>query len=146
MSHSFLIQPGRWHMSGHTIDQAGQATTISGTWHVRWTQDEWFQMIAQLQLEGSTACWDLNYKGFLGPEAQIYNYVSTHTKWGRLEGHGRLTDRAFEVPPGWWARSKSGWCGRVGGVVVVGVDSPLRGSPRCGGILLWTEVGSWCVI
>ncbi len=96
MSHSFLIQPGQWQVSGHVIDQAGAATSILGTWHISWTQDDWFQMTAQLGLssdlnQNPSLVWELNYKGYLSPEGQTYNYVSNHTKWGRVEGHGRLT-------------------------------------------------------
>lgn len=93
LSHSFLLQPGQWTITGHSIDKVGHPTQFSGIWMIQWLQDDWFQMTTQLYPEPDqdTQLFALNYKGYLGEADQQYSYVSHHTQWGQLEGQGRIT-------------------------------------------------------
>ncbi|UZQ55935.1 hypothetical protein OOK60_07705 [Trichothermofontia sichuanensis B231] len=89
MSHTFLLEPGRWLLQGNWLDRDGMPITIKGKTLVAWTRDNWFTMVTLLKFPGA-ARDDITfqYKGRLNLGERQYTFVLHHSELGRVEGEG----------------------------------------------------------
>ncbi|NCJ06424.1 hypothetical protein GS597_07850 [Synechococcales cyanobacterium C] len=95
MTHTFLLEPGRWTFSGHWLERHGEAWPIHGKMLVAWSEDGWFTLISKLiftdqENAGLPSRPDitLQYRGRLSLEDHQYPFVLQHSELGRIEGEG----------------------------------------------------------
>ena len=89
MTHTFLLQPGRWNSCGTWQEGNKPPLTVTGKTVVAWSMDNWFTMITKLNIQGQSdrdITW--RYRGYLEPNAQQYTFILTHSPMGKIEGEG----------------------------------------------------------
>ncbi len=87
MSHTFLLEPGRWNLAGNYIERKSEPVKVNGRILVTWTKDDWFQMAIKLtflELPELT----LTYKGCLDPDQRRFSFILQHSAMGKIEGEG----------------------------------------------------------
>ncbi len=89
MTHTFLLQPGRWKSTGVWQEGNKPPLAVTGKTVVAWSMDNWFTMITKLSIENQSApdiTWQ--YRGYLEPDAQQYTFILNHSQMGKIEGEG----------------------------------------------------------
>ncbi len=89
MTHTFLLQPGRWKSAGIWQEDNKPSLTVTGKTVVAWSMDNWFTMITKLSIQDQShpdITWQ--YRGYLEPGAQQYTFILTHSQMGKIEGEG----------------------------------------------------------
>lgn len=95
MEHTFLMESGKWSLSGHWLDRDQAAIPIEGKTMVAWSQENWFTMVTKLVFpDGDRPDISLQYRGRLDNERQ-YTFVLQHSELGRVEGEGWIARRAI---------------------------------------------------
>lgn len=91
MTHTFLIESGRWIIRGHWFDKNHNQISVTGGTIITWTDPNWFNMITKLVFPPNTLP-DITYeyKGHLPNNQQKYTYVLKHSNLGKIEGEGWL--------------------------------------------------------
>ncbi|NJN86128.1 MAG: hypothetical protein HC881_07175 [Leptolyngbyaceae cyanobacterium SL_7_1] len=89
MSHTFLMEAGRWGLQGSWLDRDGLPVNVRGQILVAWSRDDWFTMVTKLVFP-STERDEIvfQYRGRLNPGARQYTFVLQHSLLGRVEGEG----------------------------------------------------------
>lgn len=89
MSHTFLLEAGRWSLQGTWLERNGSPITIHGKTLVSWGRDNWFTMATKLTFptteRDAITC---QYRGHLSGEEHQYTFVLQHSQLGRVEGEG----------------------------------------------------------
>jgi hypothetical protein len=89
VAHSFLLEPGRWALSGHWIDQQGQPSAVRGQTLVSWGTDAWFTMVTKLIFpDQDRPDMSFQYRGRMDVADRRYTFVLSHSVHGRVEGEG----------------------------------------------------------
>ena len=89
MSHTFLLEPGKWMLQGNWLDQDALPVTVKGKILVAWSRNDWFTMITKLifpQSDRAEISWQ--YRGRLNTDNRQYTFVLQHSLLGRVEGEG----------------------------------------------------------
>ena len=89
MTHSFLLEAGRWTLTGTWIERNQMPTTVKGKTIVAWGQNNWFTMVTKLvfpDIERPEISYQ--YKGRLDNGERQYTYVLQQSILGRVEGEG----------------------------------------------------------
>ncbi|WAL60783.1 hypothetical protein [Thermocoleostomius sinensis] len=89
MSHTFLLEPGKWMLQGNWLDQDALPVTVKGKILVAWNRNDWFTMITKLifpQSDRAEISWQ--YRGRLNTDNRQYTFVLQHSLLGRVEGEG----------------------------------------------------------
>ena len=95
MTHSFLLQPGRWSVSGHFRQKQQTPMIVRGFITITWKQEYWFKMISQLTLNNEPQSEIICiYKGHLDQDKKSYTYVLQHSILGNIEGEGWITSQS----------------------------------------------------
>jgi hypothetical protein len=97
VTHTFLLEAGRWTLVGHWMEQNQAPVTIKGKTLVAWSQDSWFSMVTKLifpsqpslDLEPKPAI-TMQYRGRLEAQDLRYTFVLQHSQLGQVEGEGWL--------------------------------------------------------
>ena len=89
MTHSFLLEAGRWTFSGIWIERNQAPIAVRGKTIVAWGQNNWFTMVTKLVFPESD-CPEISYKykGRLDGGERQYTYVLKQSILGRVEGEG----------------------------------------------------------
>ncbi|MEM9904212.1 MAG: hypothetical protein AAF921_04220 [Cyanobacteria bacterium P01_D01_bin.44] len=89
MTHSFLIEPGRWTLQGNWLERDSRPILVKGKILIAWNRDNWFTMINKLYFpSGELDEVALQYKGRLTTSDRQYTFVLQHSVLGRVEGEG----------------------------------------------------------
>ncbi len=106
MTHTFLLEPTKWTLSGFWCERDLAPFPVQGTVNIFWHQPDWFTWVTQLTLPDlenlpqknrffSSTELILNYQGYLGSQQNQYTFVLKHNCLGNLEGSGWLTPHAI---------------------------------------------------
>ncbi|MGF1600866.1 MAG: hypothetical protein ACFCU8_02400 [Thermosynechococcaceae cyanobacterium] len=93
MTHTFLMNAGRWTFQGHWLERDQEPQTIKGKIIVVWSDDHWFTMVSKVVFAGPSGQAPLpdlilKYRGRLNDQAQHYTFVLKHSQLGAVEGEG----------------------------------------------------------
>ena len=89
MTHSFLLEAGRWTLSGTWIERNQMPIAVRGKTIVAWGQNNWFTMVTKLVFpESDRPEISYQYKGRLDGGERQYTYVLQQSILGRVEGEG----------------------------------------------------------
>lgn len=89
MTHSFLLEAGRWTLTGTWIERNQLPIAVRGKTIVAWGQNNWFTMVTKLVFPDSErAEISYQYKGRLDNGERQYTYVLQQSILGRVEGEG----------------------------------------------------------
>ncbi len=89
MTHTFLIEPGRWTLHGSWLERHGLPITVKGKTLVAWSRDDWFTMVTKLVFPNTDREEiSFQYKGRLDSGERRYSFVLQHSLLGRVEGEG----------------------------------------------------------
>lgn len=96
MSHTFLVEAGRWTIEGSWLERDGMPVTVKGKILIAWSRDNWFTMVTKLvfpdaEREGIA----LQYRGRLNAGDRQYTFVLQHSVLGRVEGEGWLAPESI---------------------------------------------------
>lgn len=95
MEHTFLMESGKWSLSGHWLERDQAAIPIEGKTIVAWSRENWFTMVTKLVFPGSDRSdISLQYRGRLDNERQ-YTFVLQHSELGRVEGEGWIAMKSI---------------------------------------------------
>ncbi|MEA5552773.1 hypothetical protein VB713_17660 [Anabaena cylindrica UHCC 0172] len=89
MTHSFLLEPGRWIMQGSWLERNSMPICFKGMTVVVWDRDDWFSMATKLVFPGSDRTEiSCQYKGRLHDSDRQYTFLLQHNLLGQVEGEG----------------------------------------------------------
>lgn len=95
MEHTFLMESGKWSLSGHWLERDQAAIPMEGKTIVAWSRENWFTMVTKLVFPGSDRPdISLQYRGRLDNERQ-YTFVLQHSELGRVEGEGWIAMKSI---------------------------------------------------
>lgn len=92
MTHTFLLQSGRWIIRGNWFDKKQNQFGVTGGTIITWEQANWFTMKTKLVF-AEEKLPEINYeqKGYLPNNIQKYKYISVkHSQFNKIEGEGWL--------------------------------------------------------
>ena len=89
MTHSFLLQSGKWSLQGHYQLKNHSPLLIQGLISITWQEDNWFKIVSELSLNDQLQSRIISkLKGHLDKEMKSYTYVLQHSLLGNIEGEG----------------------------------------------------------
>ncbi len=89
MSHTFLMESGRWTLDGFWLERNVMPIPVKGRTLVGWTKDDWFTMVTKLVFPDSNLPETTQaYKGRLDADERRFTFVLTHSGLGKVEGEG----------------------------------------------------------
>jgi hypothetical protein len=89
VSHTFLIEAGRWTLQGNWLERDGLPIAVKGKILVAWSRDDWFTMVTKLMFPSADREEiSLQYRGRLNTGERQYTFVLQHSLLGRVEGEG----------------------------------------------------------
>lgn len=93
VTHTFLLEAGRWLLKGHQWSLDGEPVPFSGQALVKRAADDWFHAIMRMGFAEDTNRPPLllEYRGRLSDDGPNYTYVLQHGQLGRIEGEGLVT-------------------------------------------------------
>ncbi|MGJ3249286.1 MAG: hypothetical protein ACFE0I_24835 [Elainellaceae cyanobacterium] len=96
MSHTFLLEEGRWMLQGHWLDRHGLPTPVKGGILVAWGRDNWYTSVTKLTFPGSNRDEiSFQYRGRLNVDDRQYTFVLQHSLLGRVEGEGWIAPESI---------------------------------------------------
>ncbi len=96
MSHTFLMEEGRWKLEGSWLERNGMPIPVKGKTIIAWTQDNWFTMATKLVFPSSNhEQISFQYRGRLAKGERQYNYVLQQSILGRIEGEGWISPQSI---------------------------------------------------
>ncbi|MCL1464130.1 hypothetical protein [Argonema galeatum] len=96
MSHTFLIEAGRWRLQGNWLERNGMPVNVKGLILVAWGRDNWFTMVTKLVFPDSDREEiALQYRGRLDGGERQYTFVLQHSLLGRVEGEGWIAQESI---------------------------------------------------
>lgn len=89
MSHTFLLEAGRWTIEGNWLERNQSPLLVKGRTIIAWTNDNWFTMVTKLSFSG-TQREDISfqYRGRINGDERQYTYVLQQSNLGQIEGEG----------------------------------------------------------
>jgi hypothetical protein len=90
VSHTFLVQPGKWSLEGNWIERDAMPIGIKGKTLVGWSKDNfWFTMVTKLTFPNSDRPEiTMAYKGRIDSDDRRFTFVVDHSDLGKIEGEG----------------------------------------------------------
>lgn len=96
MSHTFLIEAGRWTLQGNWLDRDGMPVGVKGKILVAWGRDDWYTMVTKLMFPGTERSEiSFQYRGRLNSGDRQYTFVLQHSLLGRVEGEGWIAPESI---------------------------------------------------
>lgn len=96
LTHSFLIEAGRWNIEGNWLERDAMPIPVKGRTIVAWSQDNWFTMVTKLIFPTSDrAEIAFQYRGRLNGEECQYTYVLKQSLLGQIEGEGWIGPKSI---------------------------------------------------
>ncbi|NCQ94358.1 MAG: hypothetical protein EWV41_05050 [Microcystis wesenbergii Mw_MB_S_20031200_S109] len=89
MTHTFLLEPGRWKLEGSWLERDQMPIPIKGRLLIAWSQDNWFSLVSKLIFpDGEKEDIFFQYRGRLGTGKREYTFVLQQSILGQIEGEG----------------------------------------------------------
>ena len=90
MSHTFLVQPGKWTLEGNWVERDSMPIGFKGRTLVGWSRDNfWFTMVTKLTFANSDREeLTMAYKGRIDSDERRFTYVVDDSFLGKVEGEG----------------------------------------------------------
>ena len=89
MTHTFLLEPGRWKLEGSWLERDKMPIPIKGRLLIAWSQDNWFSLVSKLIFpDGEKEDISFQYRGRLGTGKREYTFVLQQSILGQIEGEG----------------------------------------------------------
>ena len=89
MTHTFLLEPGRWKLQGSWLERDQMPIPIKGRLLIAWSQDNWFSLVSKLIFpDGEKEDIFFQYRGRLGTGKREYTIVLQQSILGQIEGEG----------------------------------------------------------
>ena len=90
MSHTFLVQPGKWTLEGNWVERDSMPIGFKGRTLVGWSRDNfWFTMVTKLTFTNSDREeLTMAYKGRIDSDERRFTYVVDDSFLGKVEGEG----------------------------------------------------------
>jgi hypothetical protein len=96
VSHTFLVEAGRWTLHGNWLDRDGMPIAVKGKILVAWSRDDWYTMVTKLIFPGSDREEiAFQYRGRLNSSDRQYTFVLQHSLLGRVEGEGWIAPESI---------------------------------------------------
>ncbi len=96
VSHTFLLESGRWSLQGNWLDRDTMPVSVKGKIMVAWNRDDWFTMATKLIFPGSDrAEISCLYRGRFNAGERQYTFVLQHSLLGRVEGEGWIAPESI---------------------------------------------------
>lgn len=96
MSHTFLLEAGRWTLQGSWLDRDGLPVTVKGKILVAWNRDGWYTMVTKLMFPAiDRPEVAFQYRGRLNPGERQYTFLLQHSELGRVEGEGWIAPESI---------------------------------------------------
>ncbi len=97
MSHTFLLEPGRWTLQGNWLEKDGLVLAVRGQTLIAWSPDGWFTMVTRLVFPNNPEREkiSLQYRGRLSMGEREYTFVLQHSQLGRIEGEGWIAPESI---------------------------------------------------
>ncbi len=109
MTHTFLLEPGRWIIKGNWSEKNQSSIGFKGATIIRWDQPNWFVMKTKLVFDSKVRSiattiksssdehseLEFEYKGFLPSDKQQYSYVLKRSDFDKIEGEGWITRQSI---------------------------------------------------
>ncbi len=97
MSHTFLLEPGRWTLQGNWLEKDGLVLAVRGQTLIAWSSDGWFTMVTRLLFPNNPEREkiSLQYRGRLSMGEREYTFVLQHSYLGRIEGEGWIAPESI---------------------------------------------------
>lgn len=96
VTHSFLLESGRWTLQGNWLDRDEMPVSVKGRILVAWSRDDWFTMVTKLIFPGSDRDEiSLQYRGRFNGGDRQYTFVLQHSLLGRVEGEGWIAPESI---------------------------------------------------
>lgn len=96
VSHTFLMEAGRWLLQGSWLDRDAMPLPVKGKILVVWGRDNWYDMVTQLEFP--TVERDkitFKYRGRFNGSDRQYTFVLQHSELGRVEGEGWIAPESI---------------------------------------------------
>jgi hypothetical protein len=92
VSHTFLVQPGKWSLEGNWIERDSMPIGVKGKTLVGWSKDNfWFTMVTKLTFPNSDRPeLTMAYKGRIDSDDRRFTFVVDHSELGKIEGEGMI--------------------------------------------------------
>ncbi len=89
MSHTFLLQPGKWSLEGNWLERGLPPIPVKGRFLIAWSQDNWFTLVTKLIFPNSDREEiSFQYRGRLDTTEIQYTFVLQQSLLGQIEGEG----------------------------------------------------------
>lgn len=89
MSHTFLLEAGRWTIEGSWLERNQSPLAVKGGTIIAWTNDNWFTMVTKLSFVGAAREEiSYQYRGRIYGYERQYTYVLQQSDLGQIEGEG----------------------------------------------------------
>jgi hypothetical protein len=89
LTHTFLLEPGRWKLEGSWLERDQMPRPIKGRLLIAWSQDNWFSLVSKLIFpDGEKEDISFQYRGRLGTGKREYTFVLQQSILGQIEGEG----------------------------------------------------------
>ncbi|HEY9622160.1 MAG TPA: hypothetical protein V6C78_17520 [Crinalium sp.] len=96
MSHTFLMEAGRWTLQGSWLDRDTMPVTVKGAILIAWSRDNWYTMVTKLMFPGTERDEiAFQYRGRLNVSDRQYTFVLQHSLLGRIEGEGWIAPESI---------------------------------------------------
>lgn len=96
MSHTFLMEAGRWTLQGSWLDRDGMPIGVKGKILIAWSRDDWYTMVTKLMFPGTEREEiSFQYRGRLNSGDRQYTFVLQHSLLGRVEGEGWIAPESI---------------------------------------------------
>ncbi|MBE9060176.1 hypothetical protein [cf. Phormidesmis sp. LEGE 11477] len=101
MSHSFLLEPGRWKLQGTWLTRDTLPVSIKGKILVAWKQADCFMVATKISflepdiLEEPPADIVIQSRGRMTAQNRQYTFVLQHSELGQTEGEGWIAPESI---------------------------------------------------
>ncbi len=96
MTHSFLLQSGKWDLQGRYLQKNQSPSMVQGFMDITWKEDNWFKIVSELSFEDQPQTKIISKsRGHLDTEIKSYTYVLQHSLLGNIEGEGWIGSQSI---------------------------------------------------
>ncbi|PZO52360.1 MAG: hypothetical protein DCF15_13810 [Phormidesmis priestleyi] len=97
MSHSFLLESGRWTLQGTWLTRDALPAVVKGKLLVAWKQDNCFVMATKLTFPEAEGADDIviQSRGRMTTQERQYTFVVQHSLLGQVEGEGWIAPESI---------------------------------------------------
>ncbi|MEL7143711.1 MAG: hypothetical protein AAGL08_16005 [Cyanobacteria bacterium J06573_11] len=96
MSHSLLLEPGRWKLQGNWLTREAMPIPVRGKILVAWKQTDCFMVATKLSFpDNDQDDIVLQSRGRMTEQDRQYTFVLQHSQLGKVEGEGWIAPESI---------------------------------------------------